>query len=218
MLHAPVGTSFLPMILGLSLTYFFHFFVACSSICTQKKFLEISFRRRSGKLGFLIKIPAAKFSSILLLSTTQNVLEHVIRPARLLPLIKLSYMSPSLHTITIPSQLPQIQLSSITSLSSPSSTKMPSDFEFSMQLYFILVLPESLPPKAILAFIFESILLLMILALDPSTIKIPQLKFYAITLGFGKDLTLIYSNSSFLMSSCKLGKSRFSCSRQILTA
>jgi len=41
---------------------------------------------------------------------------------------------------------------------------IPSDFEFSIILYFILVRPESTPPTAIFALIFASSLFAIIVA------------------------------------------------------
>lgn len=77
-------------------------------------------------------MPAAKLSSILLESMMHWVFDAVRIPDRLLPLILLFLMHPRLLTITMPSLLLAISLSSISRYYSPSMTKMPSDFEFSM--------------------------------------------------------------------------------------
>jgi hypothetical protein len=52
-------------------------------------------------------------------------------------------------------------------------TKIPSDFEFSIKLYRILVYPVFIPPRAIFALMFLSILFDIIFAALPSTIRIP---------------------------------------------
>ena len=139
-----------------------------------------------------MRIPAAQLSSIMLPSSLVVVLSAVRIPLRWLALMLFSDTFPLELTNTIPSLLPIIQLSSINKNSSPSTTKIPSLLLFSMQLYLMRVLPDFIPPRAMLALMLASILLARILAQEPSTIRIPQLKLFMMTLGLGKDLMFMF--------------------------
>ena len=181
-LHVAGGLRFQPTIFGLSFSIYFSCLPPITSISICTLLFQILLSRNLGRYysslfsgsfgGSLIRTPVLE-SSIVLSNRVAIVFPAVRTPLLAFSLIQLYLTIPSELIRTIPSELRSIQLSSMIRLASPSATKIPSDFEFSMQLYFILVKPVFSPPSAMFALIFASILFEVILAQEPSTTRIP---------------------------------------------